>query len=200
MSWTPANAVTVVRIGLVPLVVGALLVDTAGGWRLVATALFVVAALSDRLDGYLARRMDQVSDWGKLADPIADKLLMGGTLVTLSALGDLPWWVTVVIGVRELGITALRLAVLRYVVIPASRGGKLKTALQSVGIGLFVLPLDRLPVGVGRAAWVILLAALVVTVVTGVDYVRRGWAIRRAAERSETDRSEADRDRLSEGR
>jgi CDP-diacylglycerol--glycerol-3-phosphate 3-phosphatidyltransferase/cardiolipin synthase len=194
VSWTPANAITVVRIGLVPLVVGALLIDTAGGWRLVATALFAVAALSDRLDGYLARRMDQVTDWGKLADPIADKLLMGGTLVTLSALGDLPWWVTVVIGVRELGITALRLAVLRYVVIPASRGGKLKTALQSVGIGLFVLPLDQLPAAVGEAAWVIVLAALVVTVVTGVDYVRRGWAIRRAVGRS------IDRDPLSESR
>jgi CDP-diacylglycerol--glycerol-3-phosphate 3-phosphatidyltransferase/cardiolipin synthase len=193
-SWTPANAITVVRIGLVPLVVGALLIDTAGGWRLVATALFAVAALSDRLDGYLARRMDQVTDWGKLADPIADKLLMGGTLVTLSALGDLPWWVTVVIGVRELGITALRLAVLRYVVIPASRGGKLKTALQSVGIGLFVLPLDQLPAAVGKAAWAIVLAALVVTVVTGVDYVRRGWAIRRAVGRS------TDRDPLSESR
>lgn len=193
-SWTPANAITVVRIGLVPLVVGALLIDTAGGWRLVATALFAVAALSDRLDGYLARRMDQVTDWGKLADPIADKLLMGGTLVTLSALGDLPWWVTIVIGVRELGITALRLAVLRYVVIPASRGGKLKTALQSVGIGLFVLPLDQLPAAVGQAAWVIVLAALVVTVVTGVDYVRRGWAIRRAVGRT------IDRDPLSESR
>lgn len=181
MSWTPANAITVVRIGLVPLVVGALLVDTAGGWRLVATALFVVAALSDRLDGYLARRMNQVTDWGKIADPIADKLLMGGTLVTLSALGDLPWWVTAVILVRELGITALRLAVLRYVVIAASRGGKLKTALQSVGIGLFVLPLDRLPAAVGQVAWVVVIAAVVVTVVTGLDYVRRGWAIRRAA-------------------
>jgi CDP-diacylglycerol--glycerol-3-phosphate 3-phosphatidyltransferase len=195
VSWNPANAITVVRICLVPLVVGALVVDTAGGWRLVATGLFVVAALSDRLDGYLARRMDQVTDWGKLADPIADKLLMGGTLVTLSALGDLPWWVTVVIGVRELGITALRLAVLRYVVIPASRGGKVKTALQSVGIGLFVLPLDRLPAVVGQVAWVILLTALVATVVTGVDYVRRGWAIRGGA-----DRSEAERDRLSESR
>jgi CDP-diacylglycerol--glycerol-3-phosphate 3-phosphatidyltransferase/cardiolipin synthase len=195
VSWTPANAITVVRIFLVPLVVGALVIDTAGGWRLVATALFVVAALSDRLDGYLARRMDQVTDWGKLADPIADKLLIGGTLVTLSALGDLPWWVTVVILVRELGITALRLAVLRYVVIPASRGGKVKTALQSVGIGLFVLPLEQLPAVVGQAAWVIVLTALVVTVVTGVDYVRRGWAIRAAAERSA-----ADRDRLSESR
>ena len=182
VTWTPANVITVVRILLVPLVVAALLVDRDGGWRVVAAALFAAAAISDRVDGYLARRMDQVTDWGKLADPIADKLLMGGTLVTLSSLGDLPWWVTVVILVRELGITALRLAVLRYVVIPASRGGKLKTALQSVGIGLFVLPLDRMPDVLTQVAWVVVLAAVLATVVTGVDYVRRGWAVRRAAQ------------------
>jgi CDP-diacylglycerol--glycerol-3-phosphate 3-phosphatidyltransferase len=183
VSWTPANVITVVRICLAPLVVVALLVDSAGGWRIVAGALFAVAAVSDRVDGYLARRMDQVTDWGKLVDPIADKLLMGGTLVTLSVLGDLAWWVTAVILVRELGITALRLAVLRYVVIPASRGGKLKTVLQSVGIGLYVLPLDRMPSVVSQVAWVIVLAAVVVTVVTGLDYLRRGWAVRRAAGR-----------------
>lgn len=181
-TWTPANVITVVRILLVPLVVAALLVDRDGGWRVVAGILFALAAISDRVDGYLARRMDQVTDWGKLADPIADKLLMGGTLVTLSYLGDLPWWVTTVILVRELGITALRLAVLRYVVIPASRGGKLKTALQSVGIGLFVLPLDQLPDVVGQVAWVVVLTAVAVTVVTGADYLRRGWAVRRAAQ------------------
>jgi len=183
VTWTPANVITVVRILLVPLVVAALLADRDGGWRVVAGVLFALAAISDRVDGYLARRMDQVTDWGKLADPIADKLLMGGTLVTLSVLGDLPWWVTLVILVRELGITALRLAVLRYVVIPASRGGKLKTALQSVGIGLFVLPLDQMPDVVGRAAWAVVLAAVLVTVVTGVDYLRRGWVVRRAAQR-----------------
>ncbi len=178
--WTPANVVTVVRIVLVPLVVAALLLDQDGGWRVVAAGLFALAAVSDRLDGYLARRMNQVTDWGKLVDPIADKLLMGATLVTLSALGSLPWWITVVIGVREIGITALRLAVLRYVVIPASRGGKLKTALQSVGIGLFVLPLDHVPDWVTSVAWAVVLAAVVVTLVTGVDYLRRGWAVRRA--------------------
>jgi CDP-diacylglycerol--glycerol-3-phosphate 3-phosphatidyltransferase/cardiolipin synthase len=179
--WTPANAVTTARLLLVPLVVAALLADEAGGWRLVATGLFVLAAATDRLDGWLARRRDEVTDWGKLVDPIADKALMGGALVTLSWLGDLPWWVTVVVLVRELGITALRLAVLRYVVIPASRGGKLKTVLQSVGIGLFLLPLDRLPDAVTVAAWAVMVPAVVVTVVTGVDYVRRGWLVRRAA-------------------
>lgn len=183
VTWTPANVITVVRILLVPLVVAALVVDVDGGWRIVAFALFAVAAISDRLDGYLARRFDQVTDWGKLADPIADKLLMGGAMVTLSVLGDLPWWVTVVILVRELGITVLRLAVLRYVVIPASRGGKVKTALQSVAIGLFVLPLDRLPDLVTQVAWVVMLAAVAATVITGFDYLRRGWTVRAAARR-----------------
>lgn len=179
---TLANTVTVARIALVPLVVVALLADTGGGgWRWVAGGLFALAAATDRVDGWLARRMDQVTDWGKLMDPIADKLLIGAALLTLSALGDLPWWVTVVILVRELGVTAMRMAVLRFVVIPASSGGKIKTVLQSVGIGLFVLPLDRLPEPVGVVAWVVLLAAVVLTVVTGADYLRRGWAIRRAA-------------------
>ncbi len=177
-----ANGVTVARILLVPVVLAALLLDSGGGgWRWVAAALFALAAATDRLDGYLARRLDQVTDWGKLMDPIADKLLIGGALVVLSWLGDVPWWVTVVVLARELGITAMRMAVLRYVVIPASAGGKLKTVLQSVGIGLFVLPLDQLPGAVRVVAWVVLGAAVVVTVVTGADYLRRGWAIRRAA-------------------
>ena len=109
----------------------------------------MVAAATDRLDGWLARRSGQVTDLGKLLDPIADKLLIGTALVLLSWLGDLPWWVTVVILVRELGITAMRFFLLRYVVLPASRGGKLKTVLQSVAIGLYLLPLDVLP-GVRR--------------------------------------------------
>ena len=106
---------------------------------------------------------------------------MGATLVTLSWLGDLPWWVTAVILVREVGVTLMRVAALRYVVIPASRGGKVKTFLQSVGIGLFVLPLDRMAPEVRTVAWVVIGAALVLTVVTGVDYLRRGYAVRRAS-------------------
>ena len=111
----------------------------------------MVAAATDRLDGWLARRSGQVTDLGKMLDPIADKVLIGTALVLLSWLGDLPWWVTVVILVRELGITAMRFFLLRYVVLPASRGGKLKTVLQSVAIGLYLLPLDVLPdVRLGR--------------------------------------------------
>ena len=175
------NAVTVARVLLVPVVVAALLADDGSGdWRWVAAGIFALAAATDRLDGYLARRLDQVTDWGKLVDPIADKLLIGATLVVLSWLGDLPWWVTAVILVRELGITAMRFAVLRYVVIPASHGGKVKTVLQSVGIGLFVLPLHLLHPVVTVVGWFVIVPAIVLTVVTGVDYLRRGWSVRQA--------------------
>lgn len=179
-AWNLANLVTATRIALVPGVVLAILADDGGGgWRWVAAALFTLAAATDRLDGYLARRLDQVTDWGKLVDPIADKLLIGSALVTLSWIDVMPWWVTAVILVRELGITAMRFAVLRYVVIPASRGGKLKTVLQSVAIGMFVAPLAELSPVLEGLAWVVLVAAVVVTVVTGVEYLRRGWQIRR---------------------
>jgi CDP-diacylglycerol--glycerol-3-phosphate 3-phosphatidyltransferase len=176
-----ANGLTLVRLLLVP-VFGWALVQQDGTdtrWRLIAFVIFAVASITDRLDGDLARRRGLVTEVGKLADPIADKALTGTALVGLSALGLLPWWVTVVILARELGITLLRFWVIRHGVIPASRGGKYKTFLQSVAIGLYLLPLqDALAT---LAAW-IMGAALVLTVVTGVDYVARALALRRAAE------------------
>ena len=184
-AWNLANMLTVLRIALVPFFAWALLADgghsTSG--RLIATAIFVLAAATDRMDGWLARRAGQVTDLGKLLDPIADKLLVGTALVLLSWLGDLAWWVTVVILVREVGITVMRFFLLRYVVLPASRGGKIKTVLQSVAIGLYLLPLDVLPSWVTGAAVVFMAAALVVTVVTGLDYVRAAVQIRRTASR-----------------
>lgn len=178
-----ANALTVVRIALVP--VFAVFLWHDGGdstaWRVLAFVVFAVAALTDRLDGELARRRNLVTDFGKLADPIADKALMGTALVGLSSLGLLWWWVSVVILARELGITALRLWVLRHGVLPASRGGKVKTLLQSVSIGLLVLPL---PTSGRIVADVIMAAALVVTVVTGVDYVVKALRLRRTPARA----------------
>jgi len=182
-AWNLANLLTMLRIALVPFFAWALLADgghTTSG-RLIATGLFVVAAATDRLDGWLARRSGQVTDLGKLLDPIADKVLIGTALILLSWLGDLSWWVTVIILVRELGITAMRFLLLRYVVLPASRGGKLKTVLQAVAIGLYLLPLDQLPAFVSVLAAILMGAALVVTVVTGVDYARLGLQIRRTA-------------------
>lgn len=180
--WTLPNVLTMARIALVPVFALVFLLDggTSVGARLAATALFVLAAVTDKVDGWLARRWGQITDLGKLLDPIADKLLIGTALCLLSWVGELPWWITAVVLVRELGITVLRFFLLRYVVLPASRGGKLKTALQSVAIGLFLLPLAHLPAAVGWVAWAVMVAAVVVTVVTGLDYVRVAVRIRRA--------------------
>ncbi|MCT7659475.1 CDP-diacylglycerol--glycerol-3-phosphate 3-phosphatidyltransferase [Mycobacterium deserti] len=165
-----ANMLTGVRLALVPVFLAALFVGDGHEtfWRVIAFVIFTVAVLTDRLDGALARSYGMVTEFGTLVDPIADKALIGAALIGLSMLGDLPWWLTVVILVREIGITVLRFAVLRRGVIPASRGGKLKTLVQAVAIGLFVLPLS----GAWLAgAWVIMWVAVVLTVVTGADYV-----------------------------
>lgn len=165
-----ANVLTGVRFVLVPVFLVVLFTD--GGhetfWRIMAFVVFAVAVITDRFDGALARSYGMVTEFGTLADPIADKALIGAALIGLSMLGDLPWWVTAVIMVREIAITVLRFAVLRHGVIPASRGGKLKTLVQAVAIGLFVLPLSG-PWLTG--AWVVMWAAVALTVLTGVDYV-----------------------------
>lgn len=180
-----ANAVTILRIAMVPFFAVALM--AAGGhtvpWRIVATVIFAVAAATDRVDGLIARRSGQVTDLGKLLDPIADKLLVGTALVLLSVLGDLWWWVTIVVLVRELGITVMRFFLLRYLVLPASRGGKVKTVLQSVAIGVYLLPLSHLPQFVTVVAGVLLAAAVAVTLLTGADYVKTAAWIRREEHR-----------------
>ena len=165
-----ANVLTLLRLVLVPVF---LLVLFAGNGhetvsRIAAFVVFAVAVITDRLDGSLARNYGMVTEFGTLADPIADKTLVGAALIGLSMLGDLPWWVTVVILAREVGITVLRFVMLRHGVIPASRGGKLKTLVQAVAIGLFVLPVSGSWL---VAASVVMAAAIVLTVVTGVDYV-----------------------------
>ena len=164
-----ANVLTGVRFVLVPVFLVALFVGDGHEtyWRVVAFAVFAVAVITDRFDGALARSYGMVTEFGTLADPIADKALIGAALVGLSLLGDLPWWVTAVILVREVSVTGLRLAVMRRGIIPASRGGKLKTLVQAVAIGLFILPLSG---GWLTGAWVIMITAVVLTVITGVDY------------------------------
>jgi CDP-diacylglycerol--glycerol-3-phosphate 3-phosphatidyltransferase len=165
-----ANALTVLRIFLVPIFV-VCLAEGGTGWRLGALAAFGGASLTDWLDGQLARKRGLVTDFGKIADPIADKALTGAALITLSAVGELPWWVTGLILARELGITALRFAVIRRGVIAASQGGKLKTLLQIIAICLYLLPSSVGVLAVVRE--VVMGAALVVTLVTGADYVIR---------------------------
>ncbi|WP_067973748.1 CDP-diacylglycerol--glycerol-3-phosphate 3-phosphatidyltransferase [Nocardiopsis trehalosi] len=175
--WNIANILTMTRLVMVPLFVVCMFLDHPG-WRFAAFAVFVVAAITDRVDGELARRRNLVTDFGKVADPIADKALTGAALVVLSLLGELWWWVTIAILVREWGITAVRFAVIRYGVIPASRGGKLKTVLQVLAISVYLFPLpDPLHV----VAHVLMAAALAVTLWTGVDYVVAAARLRRSA-------------------
>jgi CDP-diacylglycerol---glycerol-3-phosphate 3-phosphatidyltransferase len=180
-AWNIANALTVLRLLLVP--VFAIVLFHGDGhqtaWRVGAWGVFAVASFTDRLDGELARKRGLVTEFGKLADPIADKALIGTALVGLSVLDDLAWWVTVVILVREVGVTGLRFWVIRHGVIPASRGGKVKTLLQGVAIGLYVLPLSG---WLHDLAVVVLGAAIALALITGVDYVARAVRLRRSAQ------------------
>jgi CDP-diacylglycerol--glycerol-3-phosphate 3-phosphatidyltransferase len=171
-----ANGLTVVRLALVPVFVYFLV---AGGTsdRVLAFVAFVLASVTDLLDGELARRRGLITDFGKIADPIADKALTGSALITLSILGELGWWVTCVIVVRELAVTGLRFWVIRHGVIGASRGGKVKTMLQIVAISLYVLPWHAV-----LFQQIVMGAALVVTVVTGADYTARAIRLRRAVQ------------------
>ncbi|MFJ3299134.1 CDP-diacylglycerol--glycerol-3-phosphate 3-phosphatidyltransferase [Streptomyces bacillaris] len=184
--WNIANILTMVRLLLVPGFV--LLLFHNGGydpaWRSFAWAAFAIAMITDLFDGHLARTYNLVTDFGKIADPIADKAIMGAALISLSVLGDLPWWITGVILARELGITLMRFWVIRHAVIPASRGGKLKTLAQGTAAGMYVLMLTG-PLATLRF-WV-MMVAVVLTVVTGLDYVRQAVVLRRrslAAERA----------------
>ena len=168
-----ANVLTTIRIIMVPFFVWALLADDSqqGLWRWVALVLFVLAMYTDKLDGDLARSRGLITNFGKIADPIADKLLTGSALVCFSILAELPWWVTIVILVREWGITLLRVVVIRYGVIAANMGGKVKTVLQSVVIGLYLLPYTQTIEWLHTVAWYLMLLTVSVTVVTGVEYL-----------------------------
>lgn len=169
-NWNIANALTVARIVMVP-VFGWLLLHGGGqapAWRWWALLVFVVAMATDRLDGELARSRGLITDFGKLADPIADKALTGMAFIGLSLIGQLWWWVTVLVLVREIGITVLRFVVIRYGVMPASGGGKLKTVLQAVALSMLLAPIGGVWLWLSGA---VMAAAVVVTVVTGVDYV-----------------------------
>jgi len=171
-----ANGLTVLRLALVPVFVW-FLVAGGTGERSIAFVAFALASVTDLLDGELARRRGLITDFGKIADPIADKALTGSALITLSYLGALPWWVTIVIVVRELAVTGLRFWVIRRGVIAASRGGKAKTLLQVIAISLYVLPLH-----VDLLREIVMGAAVVVTIVTGVDYTARAIRLRRAVQ------------------
>ena len=201
--WNLPNILTMLRIVLVPFFGWFLLADApglsseSGPWRWAAVAAFAVAIYTDKLDGDIARSRGLVTDFGKIADPIADKLLTGSALVMLSVLNELPWWITLVILVREWGITALRFFVIRYGVIPASRGGKLKTVVQTAAIFLYLLPLSAIAPWLVWVALAVMLVAVLITVWTGVEYVIealkvRSQGLRRRAEEQHTEQRRAE--------
>jgi CDP-diacylglycerol--glycerol-3-phosphate 3-phosphatidyltransferase len=172
-----ANILTVTRLVLVPVFLLALFAGDGHsiGWRMVAFLVFAVGSITDFIDGHLARKYGLVTDFGKVVDPIADKALTGAALVGLSALGELTWWVTLTIAGREILVTLLRFWVIRYGVIAASYGGKVKTFAQIIAIGLYLLPL---PAALDPVLWAGMGIALALTVVTGVDYVVKALRLR----------------------
>jgi len=190
-NWNLPNALTTLRIVLVPVFGWLLLRDGGQDFesRWWAAGVFIAAILTDRIDGDLARKRNLVTDFGKLMDPIADKALTGMAFVGLSIIGELWWWVTIVVLGRELSITLLRLWVIRYGVMAASRGGKIKTALQAFALAGLIMPLKDFTGGwetIGEIMWWVaaasMAAAVVITIVTGLDYVREAMKVRREGE------------------
>lgn len=173
-NWNAPNIITAARIAATPFFVWMLLADGGdmGALRWAAAAFFVIAIATDAWDGYLARSRNLVTDLGKLLDPIADKFLTGAALVGLSILAELPWWVTIVVLVRELGVTVHRLFEARSIVVAAAWMGKLKTVAQSVAITLALLPLPQV-----LGEWftvvniVTMSIAVALTIASGIDYV-----------------------------
>jgi CDP-diacylglycerol--glycerol-3-phosphate 3-phosphatidyltransferase len=178
--WNLPNMLTLVRILMIPAFWWLLMYDdgTNAATRVAATVVFIVAAITDWLDGWLARKQGLVTTFGKIADPLADKALTGVALIGLSVLDELWWWVTILIIAREVGVTVIRFVVLKHGVIPASRGGKAKTLFQMVGIILFLLPItaDMTVLWWGRNT--VMAVAVVLTTLTGFDYVHKAYRTR----------------------
>jgi CDP-diacylglycerol--glycerol-3-phosphate 3-phosphatidyltransferase len=187
--YNPANVLTAVRLLLIPVFATMVVASdmVASGWRVAACVVFCVASATDFVDGWIARRFELVTSFGKVADPIADKALTGTALVLLSAYGQVSWWVTGLILIREWGVTALRFWVIRYGIIPASRGGKVKTALQIAAIAWYLWPVPAPFDVVGP--W-LMAAAVAVTVITGVDYVVQALRLRRTRPNAAAPRSD----------
>ena len=180
------NALTLLRAVAVP-VFGWMLLAHAHevSWRTATTIVFMVAILTDFVDGKIARKYNLVTNFGKIGDSIADKALTGMAFIGLSILGELPWWMTIIILLREWGITVMRMKMLKYEVMAANKGGKLKTAMQSLAITLFCLGLWRTPTFVDVFAWAVMIIAFLLTVVTGLVYIRDAIQIRNRAKNAE---------------
>ena len=189
-NWNLPNALTTLRIVMVPFFGWALLHDggDSNAWRWVAWALFVVAMITDKVDGDLARKHNLITNFGKIADPIADKAMTGMAFVGLSIIGELWWWVTIVVLIRELGVTIARLSIAKHVVIAASQSGKLKTLTQVFALGGFIGPFKHLSGAwevPGDVVWwvsaVLMGVAVVLTITSGLEFARDAVKQRRAA-------------------
>lgn len=181
-NWNLPNILTALRIILVPVFAWLLLANAASPvMRWWADGVFIIAILTDMADGKIARKYNLITDFGKLWDPIADKALTGMGFIGLSILGELPWWITAIILLREWGITVLRFAILKYgTVMAANKGGKLKTVTQAVALAMFIPGLQFLPAPWGWVAWAVMIVAFALTVYTGIDYLIAAWKTRAA--------------------
>ncbi len=178
-NWNLPNALTALRMLAVPVFAWVLLAYPGStSMRWLSTAIFVLAIATDAVDGRLARARNQVTDFGKLWDPIADKALTGMAFIGLSIIGELPWWMTILILVREWGITVLRWAIIKYGVMAANRGGKLKTVTQSIALIMFLPGLQFMPSWWVLIAWAFMVVAFVLTILTGLDYLREAARLR----------------------
>jgi CDP-diacylglycerol--glycerol-3-phosphate 3-phosphatidyltransferase len=187
-NWNIPNALTTLRIAMVPFFAWALLMD--GGesvlWRTVAFVIFVGAMITDKIDGDLARKHNLVTNFGKIADPIADKALTGMAFIGLSMIGEIWWWITILVLVREWSVTLMRLSIAKHVVLAANQSGKLKTMLQAAALSLLILPLREVEGALETPAlfvwWVavlLLAAAVVMTVYSGYEFFRDAFKQRR---------------------
>jgi CDP-diacylglycerol---glycerol-3-phosphate 3-phosphatidyltransferase len=179
--WNVPNMLTLLRILLIPVFWWLLMYEDGQNTaaRLAATAFFVVAAITDWLDGYLARKQGLVTTFGKIADPLADKALTGVALIGLSTLGELWWWVTALVILRETGVTVVRFVVLKHGVIAASRGGKTKTAFQMAAIILYLLPITAELAALWWLRVIVMTLAVLLTLLTGLDYIDKAVGTRR---------------------
>ncbi|MCS6712367.1 CDP-diacylglycerol--glycerol-3-phosphate 3-phosphatidyltransferase [Brachybacterium sp. EF45031] len=180
--WNIANILTMLRLVMVPVFV-VLAVMYAGSvpGRLLITGVFVAAMITDFLDGRLARKYGLITDFGKIVDSIADKAITGAAFIMLSVWEYIPWWMTVLILARELGITLMRMGILKYGALPANWAGKLKTAFQSVAITFCLLPFELLWGPARWIGWTLVLIAVILTVWSGLVNVQDGLRMRREA-------------------
>jgi CDP-diacylglycerol--glycerol-3-phosphate 3-phosphatidyltransferase len=189
--WNVPNMLTLLRILMIPLFWYLLMYDGGDNatTRIAATGVFMFAAYTDWLDGHLARKQGLVTTFGKIADPLADKALTGVAFIGLSAIGELWWWVTILVIAREVGVTLIRFVVLKHGVIPASRGGKAKTASQMLAIVLFLLPI---PGSLTVLTWIrnaVMASAVLLTALTGIDYIDKAIRTRSDSKSDKADKA-----------